>query len=151
MTETEQAKILIIDDEESIRNSLAAVLEEKGYLVDMAENGQVAIEKSKTKAYNLALIDIRLPDMEGTDLLTAIKENTPDMVGIIVTGYPSLQNAIEAVNKGADGYVVKPFAIDVLLDMVKKHLKIQQETRRYSEQKVAEFIETRAKELESRP
>ena len=81
MTETEQARILIIDDEESIRNSLAAVLEEKGYLVDMAENGQVAIEKSKTKAYNLALIDIRLPDMEGTDLLTAIKENTPDMVG----------------------------------------------------------------------
>lgn len=151
MTETEQAKILIIDDEESIRKSLAAVLEEKGYLVDMAENGQVAIEKSKTKAYNLALIDIRLPDMEETDLLTAIKENTPDMVGIIVTGYPSLQNAIEAVNKGADGYIVKPFAIDVLLDMVKKHLKIQQETRKYSEQKVAEFIETRAKELESRP
>lgn len=151
MTETEQAKILIIDDEESIRKSLAAVLEEKGYLVDMAENGQVAIEKSKTKAYNLALIDIRLPGMEGTDLLTAIKENTPDMVGIIVTGYPSLQNAIEAVNKGADGYIVKPFAIDVLLDMVKKHLKIQQETRKYSEQKVAEFIETRAKELESRP
>jgi DNA-binding NtrC family response regulator len=151
MTETEQAKILIIDDEESIRKSLAAVLEEKGYLVDMAENGQVAIEKSKTKAYNLALIDIRLPGMEGTDLLTAIKENTPDMVGIIVTGYPSLQNAIEAVNKGADGYIVKPFTIDVLLDMVKKHLKIQQETRKYSEQKVAEFIETRAKELESRP
>jgi len=151
MTETEQAKILIIDDEESIRKSLAAVLEEKGYLVDMAENGQVAIEKSKTKAYNLALIDIRLPDMEGTDLLTAIKENTPDMVGIIVTGYPSLQNAIEAVNKGADGYIVKPLTIDVLLDMVKKHLKIQQETRKYSEQKVAEFIETRAKELESRP
>lgn len=151
MTETEQAKILIIDDEESIRKSLAAVLEEKGYLVDMAENGQVAVEKSKTKAYNLALIDIRLPGMEGTDLLTAIKENTPDMVGIIVTGYPSLQNAIEAVNKGADGYIVKPFAIDVLLDMVKKHLKIQQETRKYSEQKVAEFIETRAKELESRP
>lgn len=151
MTETEQAKILIIDDEESIRKSLAAVLEEKGYLVDMAENGQVAVEKSKTKAYNLALIDMRLPDMEGTDLLTAIKENTPDMVGIIVTGYPSLQNAIEAVNKDADGYVVKPFAIDVLLDMVKKHLKIQQETRKYSEQKVAGFIETRAKELESRP
>jgi len=150
MTETEQARILIIDDEESIRKSVAAVLEAKGYLVDTAESGQEAIEKSKTRAYNLALIDIRLPDMEGTDLLTAFK-NTPDMVKIIVTGYPSLQNAIEAVNKGADGYIVKPFAIDVLLDMVKKHLKIQQETRKYSEQKVAEFIETRAKELESRP
>jgi len=148
MTQTEQARILIIDDEESIRKPVAAVLEAKGYLVDTAESGQEAIEKSKTRAYNLALIDIRLPDMEGTDLLTAIK-NTPDMIRIIVTGYPSLQNAIEAVNRGADGYVVKPFAVEVLLDLVNKHLKKQKEERKYSEQKVAEFIETRAKELES--
>ncbi len=148
MTETEQARILIIDDEESIRKSVAAVLEAKGYLVDTAESGQEAIEKSKTRAYNLALIDIRLPDMEGTDLLTAFK-NTPDMVKIIVTGYPSLQNAIEALNRGADGYVVKPFAVEVLLELVNKHLKKQKEERKYSEQKVAEFIEARAKELES--
>jgi len=145
---TEQARILVIDDEESIRKSLAAVLEEKGYLVDTAENGKEAIEKSKTRPYNLALVDIRLPDMDGVQLLTAIKETIPKTIKIIITGYPSLENAIEAVNKGADAYIIKPFDMNKLLDMIKEHLKKQQEARKYSEKKVAEFIETRARELE---
>lgn len=148
---TEQARILVIDDEESIRKSLAAVLEEKGYLVDTAENGKEAIEKSKTRPYNLALVDIRLPDMDGVQLLTAIKETIPKTVKIIITGYPSLENAIEAVNKGADAYIIKPFDMNKLLDMIKEHLKKQEEARKYSEKKVAEFIETRARELEKHP
>jgi DNA-binding NtrC family response regulator len=148
---TEQARILVIDDEESIRKSLAAVLEEKGYLVDTAENGKEAIEKAKTRLYNLALIDIRLQDMDGVQLLTAFKETVPKTVKIIITGYPSLENAIEAVNKGADAYIIKPFDMNKLLDMIKEHLKKQEEARKYSEKKVAEFIETRARELEKQP
>jgi len=150
MNETEQAKILIIDDDENIRKSISTVLQEKGYLVDTAENGRAAITKSETAPYNLALIDIRLPDMDGVQLLTAMKQTTPKMVKIIITGYPSLQNAIEAVNKGADGYIVKPIKMDELLTMINEHLKKQQEAGKYSEEKVAEFIKTRAKELESR-
>lgn len=148
---TEQARILVIDDEESIRKSLAAVLEEKGYIVDTAENGKEAIERSKTRPYNLALIDIRLPDMDGVQLLTGMKETIPKTVKIIITGYPSLENAIEAVNKGADAYIIKPFDMNKLLDMIKAHLKKQQEVKKYSEKKVAEFIETRARELEKQP
>jgi DNA-binding response OmpR family regulator len=129
---------------------LAAILEEEGYVVDTAKNGQSAIEKSKTRSYDLALIDIRLPDMDGTALLTALVGATPKMVKIMLTGYPSLENAIEAVNKGADGYIVKPFAVPKLLETVKEHLKKQQEAKKYTEENVAEFIETRAKELESR-
>lgn len=144
-----RARILVVDDDESIRKILATILEEKGYVVDTAENGKEAVEKSNTKFYNLALIDIRLPDMEGTKLLTAMKETTPKMVKIIVTGYPSLQNAIEAVNKGADSYIVKPFNVENVLHKIKKHLKKQQEAKKYSEEKVTEFIETRAKELET--
>lgn len=87
--------------------------------------------------------------MDGGHLLTAMKETTPKMVKIIITGYPSLQNAIEAVNKAADGYIVKPIKMDELLSMIKEHLKKQQEAAEYTEEKVAEFIETRAKELES--
>jgi DNA-binding NtrC family response regulator len=79
-----------------------------------------------------------------------MKETAPKMVKIIVTGYPSLQNAIEAVNKGADGYIVKPIKIDQLLTMIGEHLKNQREAAEYSEEKVADFIKTRAKELESR-
>jgi len=146
----EQARILVIDDEESIRKSLAAVLEENGYLVDTAENGREAIKKSETKIYNLALIDLRLPDMDGIELLTAMRETTPKMAKVIITGYPSLENAIEAVNRGADGYIVKPYTMDDILRKIKEHLQRQQEARKYSEEKVKEFIETRAEEYESR-
>jgi len=143
----EAARILIVDDDESVRKSLIMILEEKGYSVDTAENGREAIEKSNRNFYNIALIDIRLPDMEGTQLLTAMKETLPKMVKIMVTGYPGLENAIEAVNKGADGYVVKPIVdMDAFLKTVKEHLKKQQEARKYSEQKVADYVETRIRE-----
>ncbi len=142
------ARILVVDDDESIRKTIATILKEKGYAVDTAQNGKEAIEKSKINFYNLALIDIRLPDMDGTKLLTSMKETTPKMVKIIVTGYPSLQNAVEAVNKGASGYVLKPFNVEKVLAMIEEQLKKQKAARQYSEEKVAEFIETRVKTLE---
>jgi len=144
----ERARILVIDDDESIRRTITSILEEKGYTVDTAENGKEAIRKSKTKFYNLALIDIRLPDMEGTKLLTAMKETTPKMVKIIVTGYPSLHNAVEAVNSGANAYVLKPFNVEKTLKTIEEQLEKQKGARTYSEQKISEFIETRIKELE---
>lgn len=147
----ESVRILVVDDDESIRKTISAILEERGYVVDTAENGKEAIEKSSANFYNLALIDIRLPDMEGTRLLEEIKETTPKMVKIIVTGYPSLQNAVTAVNRGADGYLLKPVNIDSLLETIKQHLEKQREARKYSEEKVAEFIKTRVQELENVP
>ena len=143
----ERARILVVDDDENIRSVLSTVLEEKGYEVDTARNGREAIEKSKHHFYNLALIDIRLPDMEGTLLLEELKETVPEMVKIILTGYPSLSNAIEAVNKGADRYLVKPVDPEVLDKVIKEHLKKQEEARMFSEEKVAQFIETRARQL----
>jgi len=143
----EPARILIVDDDESIRKTIEAVLKQEKYIVETAANGREAIEKTKAKFYNLALIDIRLPDMEGTKLLTAMKDTTPKMVKLIVTGYPTLQNAIEAVNEGADGYVLKPMKIDNLLKKIKEHLKKQEKNKKYSEEKVTEYIETRAREL----
>jgi DNA-binding NtrC family response regulator len=150
MNEMKGARILVVDDEEGIRKSLKTVLEEKGCLVDTAENGQEAIVKSKTRFYNVALIDIRLPDMDGVTLLTSMIDTTPKMVKIIITGYPSLDNAIEAVNKGADGYIVKPFTMQQLLDKIKEYLRKQQESKKYSQEKVKEYIESRAKELETK-
>jgi len=146
---SEQARILVIDDDESIREVLTSILEDKGYIVDTAENGKEAIKKLEAEFYNLALVDIRLPDMEGTKLLTAVKETSPRMVKIIITGYPSLQNTIEAINKGADGYIVKPIKVESLLDTIKEHLKKQQEAKTYNQEKIKEFIETRVRELET--
>ncbi len=123
------------------------ILEENGYIVDTAENGREAIEKSHKSFYNAAFIDIRLPDMEGTKLLTAMKETTPKMVKIIVTGYPALQNAVEAVNKGADAYVLKPPKMKDVLIMLKEHLEKQKAEKKTNEEKVADFIRKRAKEI----
>jgi two-component system NtrC family response regulator len=95
----------------------------------------------------MALIDIRLPDMEGTELLTQMKETTPRMRKIIITGYPTLQNAVEAVNRRADAYIMKPFDVKRVLETIEDQLKKQEEERNYSQDKVAAFIETRVKEL----
>jgi DNA-binding NtrC family response regulator len=147
----ENKRILIVDDDKLVLDSFKQSLELEGYVVDTAETGREAIEKSKASFYNLALIDIRLPDMEGTELLTAMRDTTPKMRKLIVTGYPSLSNAVAAVNKDADGYIIKPIMdMNELLNVIKEQLKKQEEARQYSEKKVAEFIESRMKDEETK-
>ncbi len=143
------AKVLIVDDDENIRNTMKAILEDEGYIVDLAATGNEAVEKTQKAAYNIALLDIRLPDMEGVELLKLMKDATPRTRKIMVTGYPSMQNAITALNKNADAYLIKPVNVEKLLNTVKEQLQLQEEERQFSEQKVAEFIETRVKELSS--
>ena len=144
----EQIRILVADDDEGIRETIATILEDEGYLVDQAETGKEAIEKSNKRVYNVALIDIRLPDMEGTELLSAMKDTMPKMIKIIITGYPAMQNAIDAVNKGADAYILKPVKVDNLLITIKEHLKKQRDAKKFNEEKVTEFIKTRVREIE---
>jgi DNA-binding NtrC family response regulator len=145
----EAARILVIDDDENIRKVLATILEDEGYIVETAETAKKGIEKSEKTFCNLALIDIRLPDMEGIDLLLKLRSTKPKMRKIIVTGYPTLQNAVAAVNKGADAYVMKPFEVDKILQTIREQLKKQEEEKCFSEEKVVEFIETRIKALEA--
>jgi len=147
----EKKRILVIDDDEVVRKNFKAILELEGYNVDTAVTGKEAVDKSNANFYNLALIDIRLPDMEGTQLLTAMRDTVPKMVKMIVTGYPSQESAVEAVNMGADGYVVKPIMdTDEFLQKIREHLRKQEEAQRYDEQKMAEYIETRARQEEAK-
>jgi len=147
----EKKRILVIDDDEVVLKNFKAILELEGYNVDTAVTGKEAIEKSNANFYNLALIDIRLPDMEGTQLLTTMRDTIPKMVKIIVTGYPSLENAKDAVNMGADGYVIKPIMdTNEFLQKIKEHLTKQEEAQDYNEHKMAEYIETRAKQEETK-
>jgi len=143
------ARILIVDDDENIRKVLAAILEDEGYSVESVDTAKKGIEKSETDFFNLALLDVRLPDMEGIEMLAKLRETKPKMRKIIITGYPTLQNAVGAVNQGADAYVMKPFDVEKMLKTIKEQLKKQEEERSFSELKVAEFIETRVKELET--
>jgi DNA-binding NtrC family response regulator len=126
---------------------MKAILEDEGYIVDTAATGSEAIQKTQIAAYNIALLDIRLPDMEGVELLKLMKDTTPRTRKIMITGYPSMQTAITALNKNADAYLIKPVNIEKLLNTVKEQLQLQEEERQFSEQKVAEFIETRVKEI----
>jgi DNA-binding NtrC family response regulator len=87
--------------------------------------------------------------MEGTELLTALKDTTPKMVKIILTGYPGLQNAVTAINKGADAYLIKPAKTEEMLQVIKKHLNKQKQERDYGQQKIAEYVENRLKELQT--
>jgi len=144
-----QARILIVDDDDNIRKVLQTILEDEGYFVETADTAKKGMEKTENSFFNLALIDVRLPDMEGIDLLTKLQETKPKMRKIIVTGYPTLQNAVSAVNNGADGYVLKPFDVEKILATIKDQLQKQEEEKKVSEEKIAEFIETRLKELDA--
>jgi DNA-binding NtrC family response regulator len=144
----ENARILVVDDDENIRTVLVAILEDEGYIVESVGTAKEAMDRTRRRFYNLALIDIRLPDMDGTELLAKIKDTTPRMRKIIITGYPTLQNAIEAVNRRADAYIMKPFDVEKVLQTIREQLKKQEEEARFSQDKVAEFIETRVKQLE---
>jgi DNA-binding NtrC family response regulator len=143
-----KASILVVDDNESILETLSAILEENGYRTDTAKNGKEAIEKAKTNFYNVALLDIKLPDIEGTKLLTKIEETTPRMVKIMITGYAALENAVEALNLGADAYIMKPVDPENLLKIMNEKLKEQRKAEKMSQKKVADWIETRARKLE---
>jgi DNA-binding NtrC family response regulator len=145
----EHARILVVDDDEGIRKTLSAILQDEGYEVDTAESGKEAILKSNAGFYNLALIDVRLLDMQGTELLTRIKDTVPRMRKIIITGYPTVHNAMEAVNRNADAYLIKPFDMGKLLFVIKDQLRKQEEEMDFSQDRITDFIETRVRELEA--
>ena len=88
-----------------------------------------------------------MPDIEGVELLKLLKEGVPRMRKLMVTGYPSMQNAVTALNNAADGYLIKPVDIPQLLSAVKDQLLKQESENKFNEEKVAEFIDSRVKEI----
>ena len=117
---------LIIDDNKEIRNSLSLILEDEGYSVETVENGKKALSICKKSTFDVALIDVMLPDINGTDLLHKLNEIQPKMVKIIVTGHPSIENAATSVNEKADGYIIKPIDPEKLLEMIVKLTEAKQ-------------------------
>ena len=135
--------ILIVDDDVKIREMLSDILTDKGYSVKSVGNGKEAIDESFRQLFNLALIDIYLPDMEGTELLTKLRRSEPEMIKIIITGNATLDNSITAANKGVDGFIVKPFDPKKLIKLIETKLKDQREKMQFDEKKVADYIASR--------
>lgn len=118
-------KILVVDDEEIIRDSISYILDSEGYEVDKAENGKIAYEKIKEKHFDLVITDIEMPAMKGTELLEKIKTLDPQTAVIIITAFGSLDTAITALRNGASDYILKPVEFDELLIKVKRLFEIK--------------------------
>jgi len=114
--------ILVVDDDKSILRTFTRILQKNGYKIDAAETGKEAIEKADIH-YDLALVDIRLPDMDGTDLLAKMKKPLQDTIKIMVTGFPSVESGVKALDEGADAYLVKPVKPEELLMLIEEKLK----------------------------
>ena len=118
-----KARILVVDDEKNIRESLCAVLEQKGYYVLTVEDGYKALEKVKDEEWDLALVDLKMPGMEGMQVLREIHVINPNVAVIIITGYATVENAVVAMKQGAVDYIMKPFTADEIYIRVEKVLE----------------------------
>ena len=128
-------KILVVDDDDMLRELMVTILENEGYMLDVAKSGYEAEVKLKNKIFNLVILDIRLPDTNGIDLLAKINQSAPRMKKIVLTGYPDADTAIKSVNENADAYLVKPFEPEKLLEIISENLKQQKEELIYTQEK----------------
>ncbi len=131
------ATILIIDDDPGTCQTLTHILKEKGYLPSSVSNGKDAIKAVQDGFVNLALIDLKLPDMPGLDVLEKIKELSPDTEAVIITGHASIDTAVQAMHDAAFSYVTKPIDMDYLLAIIARALekqKLQIERKRNEEE-----------------
>jgi two-component system response regulator HydG len=142
-----KTKILMVDDDEHICRVMSLILEGEGFKVETAYTGEDAIKKSKTKVYDAAILDIRLPDIEGTKLLKAMRETTPKMVKIMLTGYPNLQNAVDSLNFGADAYLMKPPNPEEVINSLRDKLQERKKEEGGTEERISAFLKTRAEKL----
>jgi len=111
-------KILVVDDESHVRESAVRLLRRKGYQAEGAASGFEALERIAAESFDLLLIDIKMPGMSGLELLRQVKEMNPEIMALIITGYGTVDNAIEALELGALGFVRKPMPVDELLKAI---------------------------------
>ncbi|MFW6134768.1 MAG: response regulator [Elusimicrobiota bacterium] len=115
-----QPKILIVDDDESIRNTMAGILKKEGYQVDLKENGQSAIEAAKEESYDIALLDIKMPGINGVETFKKIKDISPETIVMMMTAYAVDDLMNEAVQQGAKAVLNKPLDMRRVLGMIEK-------------------------------
>ena len=141
-------RILVVDDEEGIRQGCARVLRPRGFTVETAENFQEGLRKIQQETFDLVLIDVMLPDGRGIDLLEPIREHDPETVSIIITGYATVELAVDTIKKGAYNFISKPFTADMLLMTInqgleKRHLSLETKRLQTIERETIELARAR--------
>ncbi len=115
--------VLLMEDEMNIAKGLEMVMREEGYEVDLADTGQGALDKFRASEFDLLVADLRLPDMDGMDVVQHVREKRPSTNVVIITGYPSVSSAVQAVRMGVSDYLRKPFTEDEFKTAVRSALK----------------------------
>ena len=114
------AKILVIDDERGIRNTLKEVLEYEGHQVEPATNGTEGLELFAAGNFDLVLCDIKMPEMDGIEVLEKMNESHPDIPVIMISGHGNIDTAVEAIKKGAYDFIEKPLDLNRILVTMRK-------------------------------
>src|SRR6202162_2756087 len=149
---TENHRVLIIDDERPVLMTLEALLKRHGYQVDAAPTATQGLKLLKSKSPTLVLLDLRLPDADGLEMLDRIKTELPDVQVIILSAHDSLHNAIESIKRGAYHFISKPYAPEELLSLVEKALEKQSLLRETAAlRQKTEQLEKRLEIAEARP
>lgn len=120
---TYRPHVLLVEDELNVAKGLEMVMREEGYDVDLADTGQGALDKFRASEFDLLVADLRLPDMDGMDVIQRVREKRPRTNVVIITGYPSVSSAVQAVRMGVSDYLRKPFTEDEFKTAVKSALK----------------------------
>ena len=113
-----KGRILVVDDEDIVRTSCIRTLSPEGYEVKLAKNGVEGLKMASEERFDLVLTDLKMPDMDGIEVLRIIKEKWPETAVIIVTGYQTVDTAVKAIKLGAYDYIEKPFTPDALISAV---------------------------------
>lgn len=114
----DQPSILVVDDELLIRDLLYDFFNNQGWQIVVAENGEKALELLKNQSFDLVLSDIKMPQLDGLRLTARLRETHPDLPVILMTGFPSVESAVEALRAKAEDYVIKPFNINQLFKLI---------------------------------
>jgi DNA-binding NtrC family response regulator len=113
-----KGRILVVDDEDIVRTSCSRTLSPEGYEVRLAKNGVEGLKMASEEKFDLVLTDLKMPDMDGIEVLRIIREKWPETAVIIVTGYQTVDTAVKAIKLGAYDYIEKPFTPDALISAV---------------------------------
>lgn len=116
----ERARILVVDDDRATCVMIAKMLSLRGYAVDVAHDGQDALEKIQEKEYALALIDYRMPGMDGVELYRRVRQVRPEVAGVFLTGYPTIDTVFPAIEVGVERVLAKPADSDELFEVVEQ-------------------------------
>ena len=120
---SDRARILIVDDEETMRDACRQVLAPEGFVLDEASSGDAAVEVMRRESFDLVILDLKMPRVDGMEILKRLQQENPDTAAIVITGYPSVESAVEAMKLGAADFLPKPFTPDVLRLTVRRTLR----------------------------